>query len=161
VITSGSMEPTIMPSERVFGNRFIYRIRSPRSGDIIAFTPPPAAYEGRYPADSVENSLAGRLMSGTKIIPYVKRVMAVEGDTVEVRGGTLFINNKPVKESYLNCKPDYEMAPVKVPKGDLFVMGDNRCNSNDSHVWGFLPKKNVQAEAFFRFWPPARIGITH
>jgi len=99
-------------------------------------------------------------MSGTKIIPYVKRVMAVEGDTVEVRGNTLYINNKPMKESYLNCKPDYDMAPVKVPKGDLFVMGDNRCNSNDSHIWD-SSEEECSGGSVFPVLAAGRIGITH
>ncbi|MFA6450339.1 MAG: signal peptidase I [bacterium] len=161
VITSGSMQPTINPSERVFGNRFIYRFHNPRQGDVVAFTPPPAAYEGRYPTEQVENSLSGRILSGSKIIPYVKRVIGVEGDMVEVSNGVVYVNKKPLKENYLNCKPDYELMPVKVPKGDLFVMGDNRCNSNDSHIWGFLPMKNVEAKAFLRFWPIGRIGVTN
>ncbi|MFA6450340.1 MAG: signal peptidase I [bacterium] len=152
MIPTPSMVPTIMPKDRVFGNRFIYRFRDPRPGDVIAFKPPFASAE-------TEKSVFSRFGGSDRVIPYLKRVIAVGGDTVEVRNRTVYINNIPLDEPYIYEKPNYDYPTVTVPRDDLFVMGDNRCNSHDSHVWGFLPKENVQAKAFFRFWPLHRIGV--
>ncbi|HOX28844.1 MAG TPA: signal peptidase I [bacterium] len=154
MIPTGSMEPTIMPYDRVFGNRFIYRLHDPAPGDIISFRPPPAAVnslEYLYAQDSQRGN--------TKVIPYLKRVIAVAGDTVRVHDGKVYRNNIPLDEPYIMEKPNYEFPTVRVPKDMVFVMGDNRCNSHDSHIWGFLPKRNIQAKAFFRFWPVKRIGV--
>ncbi len=162
MIPTQSMVPTIMPRDRVFGNRFIFHFKDPRPGDVIAFKPPPEVYGSHEYPDSGEKGFQGfydKTFGKDRIIPYLKRVVAVEGDTVEISGGKVIRNNVPLDEPYLNCDPNYEYPPEKVPKDMLFVMGDNRCNSHDSHVWGFLPKKNVQAKAFFRFWPPNRIGV--
>jgi len=148
VIPTESMVPTIMPSDRVFGNRFIYRFHGPQRGDIIAFIPPEAARERQDPREKT-----GR------IIPYMKRVIALEGDTVEVRRGVVFVNGKPLEEPYVEAPPLYEMRPVKVPAGKIFVLGDNRANSYDSHIWGFVPVENIQAKAFLRYWPPGRAGL--
>jgi signal peptidase I len=143
VIPTESMFPTITGGDRVFANQFIYRFRDPRPGEIITFTPPPGI--SRTEAESR--------------IPLVKRVIAVAGDTVEVKAGKVIRNGVEVRESFIDHEPCYDMPQVKVPEHDIFVLGDNRCNSYDSHAWGFLPRKYVRGQIFFRFWPPNRIGL--
>ena len=89
------------------------------------------------------------------------RSVGLPGDTIAVRRGRLFLNGVPQKEPYTNKNlPDRSFyAKTTVPKGHVFVMGDNRGNSADSRVFGPLPKKNIEGEAFLRFWPPHRIGL--
>jgi len=162
MIPTGSMEPTIMPRDRVFGNRFIYHFREPARGDIIAFRPPPEAFSEplpNYKQMGLMNTLLRKHFGYTRVDSYLKRIIAVEGDKIEVKEGLVYLNNNALDEPYIMDKPDYEKAPVTVPKGHVFVMGDNRTNSHDSHIWGFLPKKNIQAKAMVRFWPPNRIGV--
>jgi signal peptidase I len=135
-IPSGSMIPTLEIGDRVFVNKFIYRFTEPERGDIIVF-------------ESVDN--------GEKDL--IKRVVGVPGDKIAVRDGKLFVNGKPQKEPFTNKKlPDRSFyAQTTVPKNHVFVMGDNRANSADSRVFGALPEKNIEGEAFLRFWPPGRI----
>jgi signal peptidase I len=142
VIPTGSMIPTIMPKDRVFGNRFIYHFRLPQRGDIIAFKPPKNVVISDNSADSL-----------------LKRVIGLQDEIVEVKHHHVVINGKPLEEPYIVTPPLYEMPPFKVPHGTIFVMGDNRNDSYDSHMWGPLPMKNIQAKAFLRFWPPNRMGL--
>ena len=137
-IPSGSMIPTLEIGDRVLVNKFIYRFTDPRRGDIIVF-------------ESVDNSNED----------LIKRVVGLPGDKIAVRGGKLFVNGEPQKEPYTNKKlPDRSFyAQTTVPKNHVFVMGDNRGNSADSSVFGPLPEKNIEGEAFLRFWPPERIGL--
>ena len=137
-IPSGSMIPTLKIGDRVLVNKFIYRFTEPRRGDIIVF-------------ESVDNSNED----------LIKRVVGLPGDKIAVRGGKLFVNGEPQKEPYTNKKlPDRSFfAQTTVPKNHVFVMGDNRGNSADSRVFGPLPEKNIEGEAFLRFWPPHRIGL--
>jgi signal peptidase I len=155
MVPTESMVPTIVPQDRMFGNRFIYRFREPAPGDIISFTPPASA-TGGLQSELPEGKLH---IPGFGVIPYLKRVIAVEGDSVQITNGRVYVNRTALAEPYIKQPPCYEMPTVKVPKNTIFVLGDNRCNSNDSHIWGFLPVKNVKAKVFFRFWPPNRIGI--
>jgi signal peptidase I len=136
-IPSGSMIPTLQINDRVLVNKFIYRFTEPKPGDIVVF-------------QSIED----------KDKDLIKRVVAVAGDRVSVRDGRLFVDGKPQKEPFTNKKlPDRSfLAPVTVPADHVFVMGDNRANSSDSRVFGPLPKKNIEGEAFLRFWPLDRIG---
>lgn len=139
IIPSGSMRPTIMDNDHVMGNKFIYRFTDPRPGDVVVFTPPAAAH--------------------TDAPRFVKRLIAVEGDWVEVKDGAVYRNGKPLSEPYVMATPDYSLPLFRVPEGQMFVLGDNRRNSHDSHIWGFLPKKNVIAKALFCYWPPSRMGL--
>jgi signal peptidase I len=136
-IPSGSMIPTLQINDRVLVNKFIYRFTEPKPGDIVVF-------------QSVDD----------KNTDLIKRVVAVAGDRVSVRNGRLFVDGKPREEPFTNKRfPDRSFfAPVTVPKGHVFVMGDNRANSSDSRVFGPLPKKNIEGEAFLRFWPLDRLG---
>ena len=136
-IPSQSMVPTLKVQDRVLVNKFIYRFSEPERGDIVVFR-------------SVEGG-------GEDLI---KRVVGVPGDEIAVRGGKLFVNGEPQREPYVNKKfPDRStFAPTKVPEGHYFMMGDNRANSRDSRFFGPVPKKNIEGEAFLRFWPLDRIG---
>ena len=137
-IPSESMVPTLEVGDRVLVNKFIYRFTEPERGDVVVFK-------------SVEGT-------GEDLI---KRVVGLPGDTIAVRDGTLFVNGEPQNEPYLNkAVPDNSFyAPTQVPEGNVFAMGDNRTNSADSRVFGFLPKENIEGEAFLRFWPPGRIAL--
>ena len=137
-IPSGSMIPTLQINDRVLVNKFIYRFTEPERGDIVVF-------------ESVESSDED----------LIKRVVGLPGDEIAVRGGKLFVNGEPQKESYTNKKlPDMtSFAQTTVPEGHVFVMGDNRGNSQDSRVFGPLPQENIEGEAFLRFWPPGRVGL--
>ena len=137
-IPSGSMIPTLQINDRVLVNKFIYRFTEPERGDIVVF-------------ESVDNSEQD----------LIKRVVGLPGDEISVRSGKLFVNGEPQEESYVNQKlPDVSFfAKTTVPEDHVFVMGDNRANSQDSRVFGPLPEENIEGEAFLRFWPPGRIGL--
>ena len=137
-IPSGSMIPTLEIGDRVLVNKFIYRFTEPKRGDIIVFKS----------VDNPDEDL-------------IKRVVALPGDKVAVRRGHLFLNGERQKEPYHEQEaPGQELLRQDHgPKGHVFVMGDNRGNSADSRVFGPLPKKNIEGEAFLRFWPPHRIGL--
>jgi len=138
VIPTGSMLPTIHLQDRVLVNKFIYRFREPERFDIIVFKPP---------------------VSIGQQDDFIKRLIGLPGDVIEVKDGKVFVNNKPLNEPYIKELPNYRFGPVKVPPGSLFVMGDNRNESFDSHAWNsWLPEKNVKGKAFFRYWPLDRLG---
>jgi len=141
-IPSDSMVPTLLVGDRLVVEKVSYRLDPPQRGDIVVFDPPPQLQARGYARDQA----------------FIKRIIGTPGETVEIRGGKVLINNQPLVESYIAEPPDYEMLPVKVPDASYFVMGDNRNNSNDSHIWGFLPQSNVIGRAIFRFFPFNRIG---
>jgi signal peptidase I len=89
---------------------------------------------------------------------FIKRVIGLPGNTIEVKNGRVYVDRELITESYIAEPPNYGMSPMVVPPDQLFVMGDNRNNSNDSHVWGFLPQRNIIGHACFRFWPLERLG---
>ena len=141
-IPSPSMVPTLAVGDRLLVEKVSYRLHSPQRGDIVVFEPPPQLQEYGYLASQA----------------FIKRVIGLPGQTVRVSQGQVWIDGQPTIERYIAESPDYEMPPVQVPAGSLFVMGDNRNDSNDSHVWGFLPVQNVIGRAAFRFWPLDKIA---
>jgi len=139
VIPTGSMLPTIAINQRILVNKYIYRFTTPQRGDIIVFTPP---------IETEDNK------------DYIKRVIGLPGDKIEVKNGVVYVNERAIVENYINEKIQYEFGPVIVPDDSLFVLGDNRNHSYDSHVWNqWLPIKNVKGKAFFTYWPFQRLGL--
>lgn len=142
-IPSDSMEPTLLVGDRLVVEKITYRLHPPKTGDIIVFEPPLQFQEqfGFLPDKA-----------------FIKRVVGTPGDLIQIQNGRVYLNEQPLQETYIAEPPAYQMNPVRVPAGQLFVMGDNRNNSNDSHVWGFLPEQNIIGRAIFRFFPFNRIG---
>lgn len=134
-IPSPSMEPTLYREDRIIVNKVTYRFRSPQRGDVIVF---------KYPLDPRRN--------------FVKRVIAFEGETIEIRNNYVYINGQRLDEPYIPRVMVSDFEPVRVPKDHLFVMGDNRNNSDDSRVWGPLNKKYLVGKTVLIYWPPDRLG---
>ena len=138
VIPTGSMLPTIQLQDRVIVDKFFFKyFDTIRPGDIIVFRPPPTAH-------ATED--------------FIKRVVGLPGDKVQIINHVTTVNGKVLKEPYLQEKPKNDFAPIIVPADSLFVMGDNRNNSADSREWGFLPIENVSGRTLFRYWPLNHIG---
>jgi signal peptidase I len=141
-IPSDSMLPTLEEGDRLVVEKISYYFHPPLQGDIIVFEPPPQLQVQGY----------------SKNQAFIKRVIGQAGDLVSVSNGVVYVNNQALAEDYILQPPNYNLKPVKVPEGYLFVMGDNRNNSNDSHVWGFLPQENAIGHAIFRFYPFNKFG---
>ncbi|MCW5851014.1 MAG: signal peptidase I [Anaerolineae bacterium] len=132
-----SMEPTLHTGQYIIVNRALYRWFSPpQRGDIIVLRPP--------------NNLDR---------DYIKRIIGLPGETVEVRQGRVFINNAPLEEKYIQRPGSYTKPPTTLGPKEYFVLGDNRDNSNDSHTWGPLPEDLIEGKAWVTYWPPQDWGM--
>ena len=138
VVPTGSMLPTIQLGDQLLANKLVYRLRSPEPGDIAVFDDP------------------------TKTVPtLIKRVIAVQGQTVDVHDGKVWVDGRALVEPYTHGKPNYPgplRLPVRIPSGDVWMMGDNRTSSEDSRWFGPVPISTVRGEGFFVYWPLSRIG---
>jgi signal peptidase I len=111
-----------------------------------------------YPEASFWQNIFGLPNFNDKYEDYIKRIIGLPGENVRITNGVVFINNVPLVEPYIAAPPDYS-GGWTVPAGQLFVLGDNRNNSADSHVWGFLPVKNILGKALVVYWPFPRFMI--
>ncbi|WP_047808082.1 MULTISPECIES: signal peptidase I [Desulfosporosinus] len=137
-IPTGSMLPTIQLQDRVIVDKFFFKeFGHLTRGDIVVFKPPASAH-------ATED--------------FIKRIIGLPGDKIEIRNHTTYVNDKPLYEPYILEKSKNDFGPVVVPKDSVFVMGDNRNNSDDSRVWGFLPIKNITGRTLFRYWPLDHFG---
>lgn len=125
-----SMKPTLQDGEFVLVNRLAYRLGVPQRGDIIVF---------HFPLDPASQDL-------------IKRIIGLSGDRITVANGVVSVNDQPLDEPYIASSPLYSGEWV-VPPGDMFVLGDNRNDSSDSHSWGMLPRKEIVGKAVFIYWP--------
>ena len=165
-IPSASMEPTLRPGDRILVCRVCKVFSDPTYGDVVVFSDPhPAPHEDR----GIVGGFAHWLGEGIGIArpaddDFIKRVIALGGDTWELRRGVLFVNGARVREPYLAPERDSrDFGPETVPNGMLFVLGDNRMHSGDSRfpppgVLGYVPEDKVIGEAFVIAWPLGRIG---
>jgi signal peptidase I len=132
-----SMLPELVDQERIFVNKFIYNIEKISRKDIVVFW---------YPKDPSKS--------------YIKRIIGMPGDTVEIRNGEVFVNDQALDEPYLT--PDFmdrrSYRPVKVDPGFYYVLGDHRNQSNDSRMWGLVPERYIYGKAVFRYWPMSKMG---
>ena len=134
-IPSGSMEPTLQVGDRILVDKISQQWQEPKRGDILIFYPP------KSPA----------IDDTTKA--YIKRLIGIEGDRIAVQDGKVYRNGEALNETYIAEVPNYRMREITVPQGYYWMMGDNRNYSNDSHIWGVLPKQNVIGKATIRFFP--------
>ncbi|MDB5101677.1 MAG: lepB [Cyanobacteria bacterium RYN_339] len=142
-IPSLSMSPTLAVGDRLVIEKVSYHLNPPHRFDIVVFKPPDVVEDLGYMDLS---------------IPWIKRVIGLPGETVAVSHGHVFVDGKPIADPYPSEAPAYEMPGRKVPPGQLFVLGDNRNHSIDSHIWGTVAQDQVIGRACFRFWPPKRFG---
>jgi len=134
-----SMMPSLFDNERLFINQFTYKFKlgEIKRGDTVVFW---------FPEDTTKS--------------YIKRVIGLPGDTVEVEDGSVVINGKKLVENYVppEYRDDRSYAKRVVPPDEYFVLGDHRVSSNDSRAWGFVPRNYIYGKAVFVFWPPEKIG---
>lgn len=141
-IPSESMVPTLEVNDRLIVEKISYYFNDPDRGDIIVF----------WPTDTL------RRQNPSLRDAFIKRVVGLPGETVEVHDGLVYVDGDPLEENYIAAPPDYEWGPETVPPDSYLVLGDNRNNSYDSHFWGYVPRENIIGRAVVRFWPPDRLG---
>lgn len=130
LVQGTSMQPNLHDGERLLVNKLVYRFKEPVIGDIIVF---------RYPRQPERD--------------FIKRVIARSGEAVEIRDGQVFVSDRPLPETYLIEQGHSYYPRTLVPEDSLFVLGDNRNNSEDSRFFGFVPEENVKGKAFLVYWP--------
>jgi len=130
-----SMQPTLQPNEFLLVNRVAYKLGTPKIGDVIVFHAP-----------------------GADDLDYIKRLIGLPGDTVHIENGIVYVNGQALYETYIADSPNYS-GTWEVPEGQIFVLGDNRNNSSDSHLWGFIAEDAVVGKALLIYWPLDAVSL--
>jgi len=125
------MLPGIENQDWVMVSKAAYFFSSPHHGDVVIVQPP---FQTEH--------------------PFIKRVIALSGDTIEVKEGKVYLNGTPLTEPYIAEPPRYTLPAQEIPEGEYFVLGDNRNNADDSHMWGTVPGENIIGKVWFIYWPP-------
>jgi signal peptidase I len=135
-VVMSSMEPNFQQGDCIMVSKVSYRSSGPQRGDVIVFDPP---FESQF--------------------PFIKRVIGLPGETVEIKDGKVSINGTPLEEDeYIAAQPNYTMSTTEVPEDEYFVLGDNRNNSTDSSKGWTVPRDNIIGRAWFVYWPPSKLG---
>jgi signal peptidase I len=141
-IPSGSMEPTLQIGDRIIVNKLAITWGTIHVGDIVVFKAPPAED------------------CGEPVTDLVKRVIGVPGDSLKSEGNTIYVNNKPLDETWTHTEPlGGPITPITLKANQYFMMGDNHSDSCDSRMWGTVPRSDIIGKAFVRIWPLSRIGF--
>lgn len=161
-IPSASMDPQLAVGDRVVVSRLAYDLHEPRRGDVVVFDCPLGAgcapeESGSFATRAVDTVLEALLLRQPGVEEFIKRVVALPGETVEGREGRVWIDGKPLVEPYLGeGVVTSDFGPVTVGEDKVWVMGDNRPNSTDSRVFGQVDVETIVGRAFIRVWPPTR-----
>ncbi|MBN1689089.1 MAG: signal peptidase I [Candidatus Omnitrophica bacterium] len=146
-IPTGSMKPTFQVGDRIFVDKISYRFRDPERGEIIVF---------KYPLEKKKD--------------YVKRLIGLPGETLQIKEGKVFVNGEPLdvppfSNFYYYNREDWDYGKygvmIDVPKGHYFVLGDNSGKSSDSRNWGFVPQENIVGRTVCIWWPPRRVRLVN
>ena len=138
-IPSGSMEPTLLVDDRILVAKFLYRFEPVARADVIVF---------RYPLNPSRD--------------FVKRVIGLPGQRVQLKDGVVYVDGDRISEAGYTIHKDVgNYGPITVPRGEFFVLGDNRNNSEDSRFFGYVPRGNIIGRAVFIYWPLGRVGFVH
>ncbi len=133
------MEPSLQNGQQLLINKFLYYFREPERGDVIILHPPPP-----YNPETT---------------PFIKRIIALPGDTIEIKNGAVYVNSLKLDEPYIKEPPAYNFQQKKIPENEYFVLGDNRNNTNDSHNGWTVPRQNIIGKAWLSIWPPGEWGL--
>jgi len=136
-VQSISMEPTLHEGQYLIVSKMAYWFHPPERGDVVVLDPP----------------------DGRSTIPYIKRIVGLPGDSVQIHNGRVWIDGVALNEPYVSGPPTYKHERF-LEEGQYLVLGDNRNNSSDSHVWGTLPRENIIGKFVFRYWPLEKWGLT-
>lgn len=136
IVVGSSMEPSFHNGQRLLVTKTAYYFHEPERGDVIVFEP-------------VENRHGD----------YIKRIIALPGDTLEVKTEAVYVNGSQLDEPYIKNPPTYTTEPQKIPGNNYFVLGDNRNNSDDSHNGWVVPRQNIVGKAWLSIWPPDEWGL--
>ncbi len=134
-----SMEPSLQDGQQLLINKVVYYFHEPERGDVIILHPPPPY--------------------SPKTTPFIKRIIALPGDTIEIKNGVVYVNGLKLDEPYIKETPTYNFQQKKIPNNEYFVLGDNRNNANDSHTGWTVPRQNIIGKAWLSIWPPGEWGF--
>ena len=136
IVVGSSMEPNFQWQQRLLINKAVYHFLEPERGDVIVFKP-----------------------ANNQQADYLKRIIALPSDTVEVKMRVVYVNDSPLDEPYIKEPPRYTLHKRRIPDNNYFVLGDNRNNSNDSHHDWTVPRQNIVGKVWLSIWPPNEWGL--